>query len=415
MSLIPSNQTIYGNLNVSGAITSFTNQVPTDPFGDIRVVHKQSYLNLKSTFGVSALRDLVTGTGTVSNTLAGLGGTGEYQMSVTAANDTVSLQSQERGSYVAGFGAEVGMGVRVPVAPTGTTVARWGLFDSMNGMYYHYSSSGIAVGMVRGGVETVVPRSSWNVDKLDGTGPSGYTIDLARGNIFQMVFSWYGYGAINFRVVCTDSNGNQLVQVVHRGVVPGMTSMTTPNLPITASITQGATASAFSIFVAGRSYCILGSYPQRTRRVSVAYTVASGAATKTAFYPLISVRRKPGYLGNSIEIHNVELSMPTDSYYEIRVNATLGGTASNYVNLPSTLASETALQQDTSATTVTGGIVLYAGNLPLSDSRTETDQDEITYKVEETQVVTVCVRVSPTGGNNASYVATCFLRFLEYW
>jgi len=417
MSLIPSNQTIYGNLAVAGSITSFTNQVPTDPFGDIRVVQKASILDLKSTFGISALRDIVetTGSGAVANTVVGLGGTGEYHMSVSAANDTALLQSTERGSYVAGFGAEVGLGIRIPASPTGTTVARWGYFDSLNGMFFQVSSAGMAVGMRRGGgADTVVPRASWNVDKLDGTGPSGHTLDLARGNVFQIVFSWYGFGALVFRVVVTDSTGNQCVQVVHRSVVPNSTSMTTPNLPVSVAVTQGATAAAFSVFVAGRQYSLIGNFPRLTYRVSTAYVIAGGGVTKTAFSPILSVRRKNGYLGNAIRIHNIDIFTASECYFEVRVNATRGGVASSWVNLPSTVAAETALEQDTSATTVTGGIVLYAGFLPgsLTDPA-RTAPDDVTFIIDEFSVITLCVRGGPGGANSA--VCTAHMRFKESW
>jgi len=416
MSLIPSNQTIYGNLNVAGSITSFTNQVPTDPFGDIRVVQKSSYLELKSTFGVSQLRDLVTttGTGSVLNTLVGLGGSGEYQVSVSAANDVATLQSQERGCYIAGYGVEVGVGIRMPVPPTGNTVSRWGLYDDANGVYFTMSAAGPGVGIMRNGVETLTPRSAWNVDKMDGTGPSGYTLNMARGNIFQIVFSWYGYGAIVYRVVVTDSVGNQIVQVVHRGVNPNSTSMTTPNLPITITVQNGATASDHTVNVGGRQYSILGNFPARTFRISTAYIVASTGYNKTSFTPVISVKRKNGYVGNAIRIHNLEISASNDCYYEIRLNAVLGGIASSWANLPSTVASETALQQDTSATTATGGVVLYAGYLPSNaGANTKTDNDDIEFMIEEHSVITVVARGAPSGLNSTT--VNCFLRFKEAW
>ena len=42
-------------------------------------------------------------------------------------------------------------------------------------------------------VDTRVPRSRW-ADPLDGTGPSGYTIDLTKMQMFYVEYSWYGAG-----------------------------------------------------------------------------------------------------------------------------------------------------------------------------------------------------------------------------
>jgi hypothetical protein len=70
MSLVPRDQMIYGNLNVAGAITSFTNQVSTDPFDELKVVQRSMVIDLKSVFGISVLRDTITTTGSGSVTNA---------------------------------------------------------------------------------------------------------------------------------------------------------------------------------------------------------------------------------------------------------------------------------------------------------------------------------------------------------
>jgi len=45
-----------------------------------------------------------------------------------------------------------------------------------------------------------IPQSSFNIDKLDGTGPSGYNIDLSKMQMFYIDYSWYGAGFIRFGV-----------------------------------------------------------------------------------------------------------------------------------------------------------------------------------------------------------------------
>jgi hypothetical protein len=51
-----------------------------------------------------------------------------------------------------------------------------------------------------------IPQSQWNLDKCDGTGTSGYNIDLSKMQMFYIDFSWYGAGFVRwgFRGV----NGN---------------------------------------------------------------------------------------------------------------------------------------------------------------------------------------------------------------
>jgi len=50
------------------------------------------------------------------------------------------------------------------------------------------------------------PQSSFNIDKLDGTGPSGYNIDLSKMQMWYIDYSWYGAGAVRFGVRGTDGN-----------------------------------------------------------------------------------------------------------------------------------------------------------------------------------------------------------------
>ncbi len=46
--------------------------------------------------------------------------------------------------------------------------------------------------------ETRIPQSQWNIDKCDGTGPSGYNIDLTKMQMFYIDYSWYGAGFIRW-------------------------------------------------------------------------------------------------------------------------------------------------------------------------------------------------------------------------
>ena len=42
------------------------------------------------------------------------------------------------------------------------------------------------------------PQSTWNLDKMDGTGPSGYNVDLSKMQMFYIDYSWYGAGFIRW-------------------------------------------------------------------------------------------------------------------------------------------------------------------------------------------------------------------------
>jgi len=60
--------------------------------------------------------------------------------------------------------------------------------------------------------ERRIPQSAFNVDRLDGTGPSGMTLDLSRMQMYYIDYSWYGTGFVRFGLRGSDGN----VIYVHR-------------------------------------------------------------------------------------------------------------------------------------------------------------------------------------------------------
>lgn len=60
-------------------------------------------------------------------------------------------------------------------------------------------------------VDTKVPQAEWSIDPLDGSGPTGYNLDLSRIQMIYMDYSWYGAGKIRFGF----KTGDGQVQYVH--------------------------------------------------------------------------------------------------------------------------------------------------------------------------------------------------------
>lgn len=55
-------------------------------------------------------------------------------------------------------------------------------------------------------VETRIPQSQFNIDKLDGTGSSGYNVDLSKMQMFYIDYTWYGAGFIRWGMRAVDGN-----------------------------------------------------------------------------------------------------------------------------------------------------------------------------------------------------------------
>lgn len=365
-------------------------------FDELRVAQKTAIVDLTSIYGVSELRDVVltTGGATVTNTST------EYQVSTTAGGtDSAILESALRGRYESGFAGEAGIGIRIPVSPSGTQVARFGMFDSQNGAFFGSTSTNIFVAVRRGGSDTVINQSAWNVDPLDGTGPSGATLTLSKGNIYQVVFTWYGYGVIEFRVVLPNpTTGAQEVVTVHRYSPFGQTSFIDPSQPLRAEVANNGTAAAFTLFVGGRQYSIVGKYEPIFRVTSERRTLSN---VGTTLIPVISFTRKAVFPASSARANSVSVGLErvsiistADLGYQILLGGTIDGTYANYPTATTIIPdSETALLVNTNCTGITGGTVVFQGVTSgiANESRTLASQSLLDFELPIGEIVTLAV------------------------
>ena len=67
-------------------------------------------------------------------------------------------------------------------------------------------------------VDTKVPQSEWNLDKFDGTGSSGYNVDLSKMQMFYIDYSWYGAGFIRWGMRATNGKVTYCHKVVNNNV-----------------------------------------------------------------------------------------------------------------------------------------------------------------------------------------------------
>lgn len=399
---------------MSSIIISNIGPAVNSQFNELRVARKFPIVELTSVYGVSALRDIVTttGGGTVTNDAT------EYSVSTTASGvDSAILESALRGRYEPGFAGEAGIGVRIPTAPTGTQIARWGMFDTENGAFFGSTSTNIFVAIRRGGVDTVINQSAWNVDPLDGTGPSGATLSLARGNIYQVVFTWYGYGVIEFRVVLPDPTTlAQEVITVHRYSPTAQTSIIDPNQPLRAEVDNNGTAASFNLFVGGRQYSIIGKYNPTIRATSERRTITNVTTTLT---PVISFTRKAEFPAGSGRANSVEVNLDeidiigsADLAYQVLLGGTLNGTFVNYPTATTIIPdTETALLVNKTSTTITGGEVVFQGVTSGGSDGTRmlATSELLNFTLPINEVVTLAVvRIAGSASNtvNASFSVT---------
>ncbi len=98
--------------------------------------------------------------------------------------------------------------------------------------YRGTTASGIKANLT---IDTRIHQSQFNYDTIDGTGPSGFTIDLNKMQMIGIQFSWYGAGFIDYMV--RGGDGNWLtVHRIKNNNVNNEAYMRSGNLPVRYSI-----------------------------------------------------------------------------------------------------------------------------------------------------------------------------------
>jgi len=131
-------------------------------------------------------------------------------------------------------------------APVVNVTKRTGYFDENDGIYFEQNGAGVLSFCVRTSTSgtpsdaSKVAQSSWNTDKCDGTGPSGYNLDITKTQFFYTDFTWLGLG----RVRCGFLVNGQFI-IAHEFRTSNTIDvpyMANPNLPVRCEIfNTGAT------------------------------------------------------------------------------------------------------------------------------------------------------------------------------
>lgn len=133
---------------------------------------------------------------------------------------------------------------------------RWGLFDDNDGVFFELSGTTINV-VVRSSatgsiVENRIPQSSWNNDKVDGTGLSQLTLDITKVQVWWIDYQWLGAGRVRFGII--EPSGARLllhdVQHANGGTLPYMRTGTLPFR--SQNVNTGATGSSSEL----REICV---------------------------------------------------------------------------------------------------------------------------------------------------------------
>jgi len=240
---------------------------------------------------------------------------------------------------------------------------RVGYFGSNNGIYFEQvnTTKNMVIRSSSSGslVEERISQSNWNTDKLDGTGPSGLTLDTAATQIFWTDIEWLGVGTVRTGFVI---NGQFIIcHKFNHANDPAFTTtyMGSATLPCRYEITNtGATSGVSTMKQICTTVISEGGYTASTQ----VFTAGTGITVKRlasqgTYYPIASIRLNSSHLNSIVRLEQTDMLSPTVNYYRwvILKNATLTG--ATWASSSST----TRVDVDTASTAVTGGTELESG------------------------------------------------------
>jgi hypothetical protein len=273
-----------------GIIGSF----PTDSFGRLRVSEPFTLFDSSHRYRDNGLWSTYT-SGTASATFNASQGLMDLTIG-TANNDEIIRETTKVFSYQPGKSLLV-MNTFV-MSPTKTNLRqRVGYYGDDNGLYVELYGNALSLverSLVTGVVtEIPVAQADWNGDKLDGTGPSGITLDITKAQIFWMDIEWLGLGTVRLGFII---NGQFILcHSFHHANLITSTYITTASLPLRYEIKNiGVTSSSSNLKQVCSTVLSEGGYELRGAQQAVGTAVTSPFRLTTAgtFYPVVTLRLK---------------------------------------------------------------------------------------------------------------------------
>lgn len=325
------------------------------PFGDLRVASQTNAFESIFNFDKLPLiydESLVTGGTSTWNSITNSVDT----VSTTTSGSSVIRQTRSRIRYNAARSVRVQISGNLGGNKANCT-RRVGQFDTSNGIYFELAGTVLNVvirsSMTGSVVNTAVDQSSWNLDKLDGTGSSGFTLDTSKHQLWIIEYGWQGIATVRFGLYL---NG----RIIYCHEINNSNYLTTPymksaNLPIRTEITNtGATASNTTMSI---NCVVIKNEAEEAAQEGLtrAYSRTTLKTITTTDTPVLSLRLNSTHLDGIIQILKAAIYVSTadNVIWSVYLNPTL--TASTFA------VSLGYCGIDIAATAQTGGTILDTG------------------------------------------------------
>jgi hypothetical protein len=337
----------------------FANTTNFDAFGRLRVSEPFTLFDSSHRFGDNGLWSTGTATG---GTAAFNSAQGLVDLDVTAASgsevirETTKVFSYQPGKSLLVISTFV-------MSPAKTNLRqRVGYYGVNNGYYLEQNDTTVSFverSFVTGAVvNTPVAQASWNVDPMDGSGPSGITLDLTKAQILFMDLEWLGVGTVRIGFII---GGNYYVcHKFHHANIIATTYITTASLPLRYEITNtGATTGASTLKQICSTVLSEGGYELRGAQQAVGTPINTARTLTTAntYYPIVSIRLKSTRLDGIAVATALSVIGNTSGNFNWQVIAGGTTTAGSWISA----GTNSSVEYNLTGTSFTGGRIIASG------------------------------------------------------
>lgn len=237
---------------------------------------------------------------------------------------------------------------------------RVGYFGTDNGFYLQLANTTLSFveRSLSTGTTTQVDQANWNTDRLDGSGPSGLTLDITKSQILWLDMEWLGVGTVRMGFVI---NGEFITcHSFHHANLISPTYITTACLPLRYEITNTGDTSGSSTLkqvcstvISEGGYQLNGAQQAAFTPILDAYTLV----TAGTYYPIVSIRLKSTRL-DAIAILTALSFLPTETNdYNWQVRAGCTTANGSWGNTDT----DSSVEYNLTGTGVSGGRILASG------------------------------------------------------
>jgi len=337
-----------------------------DAFGRQRVSNPFTLFDSSHRFKDNNLWSTAT-TGTASATFDANEGLVDLEVDNTI-NSEVTRETAKVFAYQPGKSLLVMNTFVMQSAKTGLR-QRVGYYGANNGIYIELANSVLYIvkrtSISGSTVDTRIAQSSWSNDKLDGSGPSGLTLDISKAQILWMDIEWLGVGSVRTGFVI---NGQfVLCHIFYHANLINSTYITSASLPLRYEIKNTAATSGNSTLKQICSTVISeGGFELNGLQQSINIPITSPRALITAgtYYPIISIRLKSDFL-DAIVIPTAFSMMGTANGINYNWRIIVAGTTSAGTWVSA--GSDSAVEYNITGTSFSGGRILASGFLNSSN------------------------------------------------